>query len=188
MAFQLSDLDLNGFLFFVTLPFSLTRTFRLQIWAILTFDIFLSLNGEFTKDHQCVFILHTNIFLATYSLFIIWDGVPTMVEIAIFWFQIHITNGLNLMHRKWHTGNQYMVKSAENQMRSNLEPLSVINVESRPRYISAQKISTLFWCTEWAWNWQIIFRFATIHGRACFNRWKEHPYIVLQYTPKSTQK
>ena len=23
---------------------------------------------------------------------IIWDEVPTMVEIAIFWFQIHITN------------------------------------------------------------------------------------------------
>ena len=60
--------------------------------------------------------------------------------------------------------------------------------KSRPQYISAQKISTLFWCTEWAWNWQIIFRFASIHGRACFNRWKEHPYIVLQYTPKSTQK
>jgi hypothetical protein len=34
----------------------------------------------------------------------------------------------------------------------------------------------------------IWYRFARIHGRACFNRWKEHPYIVLQYTPKSTQK
>jgi hypothetical protein len=111
----------------------------------------------------------------------------------------HITNGLNFMHRKWYTGNQYMVKSAENRMRSNLELLQVINVKSRPRYISAlkksrpryvsaQRISTLFWCTEWAWNWQIIIRFASIHGRACFNRWKEHPYIVLQYTPKSTQK
>jgi hypothetical protein len=110
----------------------------------------------------------------------------TMVEIAIFWFQIHITNGF--MHRKWHTGNQYMVKSAENRMHSNLELIPVINVKSRPRYISAHKISTLFWCTEWAWNWQMIFRFASIHGRACFNRWKEHPYIVLQYTPKSTQK
>jgi hypothetical protein len=113
-----------------------------------------------------------------------------MVEIAIFWFHIHITNGLNFMHRKWYTGNQYMVKSAENRMCSNLELLPVINVKSRPRYISAQKISTLFWCTEseWAWNWQIIFRFASIHACACFNRWKEHPYIVLQYTPKSTQK
>ena len=63
-------------------------------------------------------------------------------------------------------------------------------LKKSPRYtgISAQKISTLFWCTEWAWNWQIIFRFASIHVRACFNRWKEHPYVVLQYTPKSTQK
>ena len=60
--------------------------------------------------------------------------------------------------------------------------------KSRPRYISAHKISTLFWCNEWAWNWQTIFRFVSIHGRACFNRWKEHSYIVLQYTPKSTQK
>ena len=126
-----------------------------------------------------------------YCCTIIWDEVPTMVEIAIFWFQIHITNGLNFMHRKWHTGNQYMAKSAENRMRSNLELLPVINVKSRPRYISAlnksrpwyisaQKIWKLFWCTEWAWNWQIIFRFASIHGRARFNRWKEHPYIVLQ--------
>ena len=69
----------------------------------------------------------------------------------------------------------------------------------RPRYISAlkkvvpdlsrpKKSRHYSWCTEWAWNWQIIFRFASIHGRACFNRWKEHPCIVLQYTPKSTQK
>jgi hypothetical protein len=53
--------------------------------------------------------------------YLVWDEVPTMVEITIFWFQIHITNGLNSLHRKWHTGNQYMVKSAENRMRSNLE-------------------------------------------------------------------
>ena len=127
---------------------------------------------------------------------IIWDEVLTMVEIAIFSFRIHMTNGLNFMHRKWHNGNKYMGKSAENRMRSNLELLPVINVKSppryisalkksRPQYISAQKISTLFWCTEWAWNWQIIFRFANIHDRACFNRWKEHPYIVQQYTPFS---
>jgi hypothetical protein len=40
-----------------------------------------------------------------------------MVEIPIFWFLIHITNGLYFMHRKWHTGNQYRVKSTENRMR-----------------------------------------------------------------------
>jgi hypothetical protein len=43
---------------------------------------------------------------------IIWDEVPAMVEIPIFWFQIHITNGLNSVHRKRHTGNQYMDESA----------------------------------------------------------------------------
>ena len=39
----------------------------------------------------------------------ICDEVPTMVEMAIFWFQIRITNGLNFMHRKWYTGNKYML-------------------------------------------------------------------------------
>jgi hypothetical protein len=43
-----------------------------------------------------------------------------------------------------------MVKSAENWMRSNLELLPVINVKSRPRYISAQKISTLLESLELA--------------------------------------
>jgi hypothetical protein len=82
--------------------------------------------------------LHT-IVLSFVALLLIWDEVPTMVEIAIFWFQIHITNGLNFMHRKWHTGNQCMDKSAENRRRSNLELLPVMNVKSRPRYISALK-------------------------------------------------
>jgi hypothetical protein len=35
-----------------------------------------------------------------------------------------------------------MVKSAENRMRSNLELLPIINVKSRPRYISALKKSS----------------------------------------------
>jgi hypothetical protein len=43
------------------------------------------------------------------------------------------------MYRKGYTGNQYMAKSAENRMRSNLELLPVINVKSHPRYISALK-------------------------------------------------
>ena len=43
-------------------------------------------------------------FLDRYSLqqnyiSFIWDEVPTIVEIAIFCFQIHIINGLNCMHR-----------------------------------------------------------------------------------------
>jgi hypothetical protein len=44
---------------------------------------------------------------------VIWDEVPTMVEIAIFWFQIHITYGLNSLNRKWRIGNQYRVTAAE---------------------------------------------------------------------------
>jgi hypothetical protein len=46
------------------------------------------------------------------------------------------------MHRKWHTGNQYMVKSAANRMRSNLELLPVMNVKSCPQYISALQMSS----------------------------------------------
>jgi hypothetical protein len=38
-------------------------------------------------------------------------------------------------------GNQYMVKSAENRMRSNLELLLVINIKSRPPiYLGPTKI------------------------------------------------
>ena len=39
------------------------------------------------------------------------------------------------------TGNQYMVKSAENRMCSNLELLPVINVKS-PIYLSPKKKSS----------------------------------------------
>ena len=38
---------------------------------------------------------------------------------------------------------------------------------SSPIYLGPKNLDT-FWCTGWAWNWQIIFRFASIHGRACF--------------------
>ena len=41
-----------------------------------------------------------------------------------------------------------MVKSAENRKLRNLELLPVINVKSRPRYISAQKISFAMELTE----------------------------------------
>ena len=53
-------------------------------------------------------------------------------------------------------------------MRVRLNETRFDSKKSHPRYISAHKISTLFWCTGWAWNWQIIFKFASIHGRACF--------------------
>jgi hypothetical protein len=39
--------------------------------------------------------------------------------------------------------------------------------KSSPTYLGP-KISTLFWCTGWAWNRKIIFRFASIRDRACF--------------------
>jgi hypothetical protein len=124
---------------------------------------------------------------------LIWDEVPTMVEIAIFWFQIHITNGLNFMHRKWHTENQYMVKSAENRMRSNLELLPVINVKSRPRYISALEKSSPIYLGSINFD-TILMHWMSVKLADNFQI-REHSWpclfqscIVLQYTPKTTQK
>ena len=86
-----------------------------------------------------------------------------------------------------------MVKSAEKRMHSNLELVPVINVKSRPRYISAlkkvvpdisrPKRSRHYFDTL---NEREIGR--SFSNLRAFSRWKEHPYIVLQYTPKSTQK
>jgi hypothetical protein len=94
--------------------------------------------------------------------------------IAIFWFQIHITNGLNFMYRKWHTGNQYMVKSAENRMRSNLELLSVMNVKSRPQYISIEILLTFVYfleCTAVECKDALSIHWNR-HGHECSRIWK----------------
>jgi hypothetical protein len=39
--------------------------------------------------------------------------------------------------------------------------------KSSPIYLGPKNLNT-FWCTGWAWNCQIIFRCASIHGRAGF--------------------
>ena len=39
--------------------------------------------------------------------------------------------------------------------------------KSSPIYLGPKNLNT-FWCTGWAWNCQIIFRCASIHGRANF--------------------
>ena len=39
--------------------------------------------------------------------------------------------------------------------------------KSSPIYLGPKNLDT-FWCTGWAWNCQIIFRCASIHGRAGF--------------------
>jgi hypothetical protein len=100
------------------LPFKFELNYR---WNSKFWDL-----GPFNFDH---IISYSTYSTQEFSHGIIWDEVPTMVEIAIFWFQIHITNGFKSLHRKWHTGNQYRVKSAENRMRSNLKLLQVMNVK-----------------------------------------------------------
>jgi hypothetical protein len=64
---------------------------------------------------------------------------------------------------------------------------------SSPIYLGLKNLDT-FWCTGWAWNCQIIFRCASIHGRAgfilnityrCgpFNRLFDHcPHWFYNYT------
>ena len=99
---------------------------NLQIHFISSF-LFISIIISNIK--ACVStVWQSNCTLSNNDTFI-WDEVPTMVEIAIFWSQIHITSGSNSLHRKWHTGNQYTVKSTESRMRSNLKLLPVMNVK-----------------------------------------------------------
>ena len=59
-------------------------------------------------------------------------------------------------------------------------------IKIRPRYISAPKISTLFWFTEWEWDWQIIFRFASIHGVPVSIDGKTILTLYYSTLPKST--
>ena len=97
-----------------------------------TFMVVFSILMQYFRYHIDVYRVHANLaylYPLPLDMNIIWDEVPTMVEIAIFWFQIHITNGLNSLHRKWHTGNQYRDNYAENRMHSNLELLPAMNVK-----------------------------------------------------------
>jgi hypothetical protein len=89
----------------------------IEIEILLTFVYFLECTVIQCKDtlsiywnrhgHECsrIWKLFVNFTLIQCIKIVLWDQVPTMVEIAIFWFQIHITNGLNFMHRKWYTGS-----------------------------------------------------------------------------------
>ena len=111
--------------------------FGIKLWTgiivIAQKPLCLQMRGCYICDHM------VDIFITTYAIMkgftdinrqkVIWDVFPTMLEIAIFWFQIHITNGLNSLHRKWRTGNQYRVTAVEIRMRSNLELLPVMNVK-----------------------------------------------------------
>ena len=45
--------------------------------------------------------------------------------------------------------------------------------KSFPICLGLKNLDT-FWCTGWAWNYQIIFRCASIHGRAGFILWDRH--------------
>jgi hypothetical protein len=65
--------------------------------------------------------------LLTFVYFLECTVVQCKDALSICWNR---ANGLNFMHPKWHTGSQYMVKSAESRMRSNLELLPVINANN----------------------------------------------------------
>jgi hypothetical protein len=51
---------------------------------------------------------------------------------------------------------------------------------SSPIYLGPNNLDT-FWCIGWAWNCQIIFIFASIHGRACFILYTKCMYNCLYH-------
>jgi hypothetical protein len=52
--------------------------------------------------------------------------------------------------------------------------------KASPIYLGPKNLDT-FWCAGWAWNCQIIFRFASIHGHACFILLQNVIYIIKFY-------
>ena len=79
-----------------------------------------------------------------------------MIEISIFWFQIHITNGQNSMHRKWYTGNHYRgflqkfgcaVIWNYFRLKWKSSPIYLAHKKSRPRFtdLSRPNKSRQYW-------------------------------------------
>jgi hypothetical protein len=132
-------------------------------WCIL---FFLHIVNTFSVTHLRTLLMKIFLIYVRYH----WNPEPMCNKshfVSLFYLYWYFQILLNLF---WHTDkkNFFCVEV-------NSNPLSALSLDpkkSRPRYISAQKISTLFWCTGWAWNWQIIFRFASIHGRVCFILYK----------------
>ena len=123
-----------------------------------------------------------------------------MIEIAIFWFQIHITNGLNSLHWKWRTGNQYRVTAAENRMRSQASTLTFVRYHWYKRALfDLQFVHKLFWL-KLKWNARsklfccIIYcstmiwwssRTSTKFKSQSQKRFKERKYQYLKYKNKN---
>jgi hypothetical protein len=87
---------------------------------------------------------------------------------------------LNLFNLFWHTDNNFCFYAEVNfwdfvrNDNSNKGTTARLNEtrfgpknKSSPLYLGLKNLDT-FWCTGWAWNCQIIFRCASIHGRAGF--------------------
>jgi hypothetical protein len=85
---------LSHFITFIT--GSSSRLLRIRFSALFSFFDDVKNYSIFQLSQFCIFILHFAI-----KVKLVWDEVPTMVEIAILWFQIHSTNGSNSLHRKW---------------------------------------------------------------------------------------
>ena len=87
---------------------------------------------------------------------------------------------LNLLNLFWHTDKNFCFYAEvnfwdfvrnDNSNKGTTARLNETrfgpNKKSSPIYLGPKNIDT-FWCTGWAWNCQIIFRCASIHGRAGF--------------------
>ena len=86
----------------------------------------------------------------------------------------------NLLNLFWHTDKNFCFYAEVNfwDFVGTITPIkerqldwmrldSALKIRSSPIYLGPKNLDT-FWCTGWAWNCQIIFRCASIHGRAGF--------------------
>ena len=86
----------------------------------------------------------------------------------------------NLLNLFWHADNKFCFYAEVNfwdfvrNDNSNKGTTARLNEtrfvpkrKSSPIYLGPKYLNT-FWCTGWAWNCEIIFRCASIHGRAGF--------------------
>jgi hypothetical protein len=108
-----------------------------------------------------------------------WNPEPvcnTSHVVSLFYLYWYFFNLLNLF---WHTDKNFCFYAEVNfwdfvrNDNSNkgttawMRLDSALKKKSSPIYLGPKNLDT-FWWTGWAWNCQIIFRCASIHGRAGF--------------------
>jgi hypothetical protein len=109
-----------------------------------------------------------------------WNPEPVCNKSHLLAYFPYIDIFFNLLHLFWHTDKNFCFNAEANVWdlvrndNSNKGTTARLNEnkfgpkkKSSPIYLDPKNLDT-FWCTGWAWNCQIIFRCASIHGRAGF--------------------